>query len=119
MRPLSAAIASLLLCIPGLGKADELLYFYRHDCAACVKFQSEMGDIYERSYLAATVRLEPVLADGQDYVTSAGERINVQELVPSFVLIKEGREVGRIQGYTLRSRFWLQLQALVKRSQRR
>jgi hypothetical protein len=84
--------------------AAELVMFTRDGCPWCARFEREVGPIYPRTAegRVAPLRRVEVVASG---TTVPGLREPVVA-APTFVLLDEGREVGRITGYLGDDAFW-------------
>lgn len=111
MRPsaclmLAAGLLSggLSVALAPAAAARELLMFERKGCAYCLKFDHDVAPIYEKTDEGQRAPLRRVdLSDGTpgDVVLAAPVRFT-----PTFVLVDEGREVGRITGYASDEAFW-------------
>ncbi len=100
---MALAAALSILSLQG-GVAAELLMFTRPGCPWCARFEKEIAPVYP---LTAEGRLAPlrrieVEAGGVDDAQLASPVI----AVPTFVLVAEGREIGRITGYQNDGTFW-------------
>lgn len=106
---LRAFVAAAFLTLPAILSptatiAAELVMFTRDGCPWCTRFDREVGPIYPKTAegrLAPLRRVE-VVAGG---TTMAGLNEPVVA-APTFVLMDEGREVGRITGYLGDDAFW-------------
>lgn len=89
---------------PVVASAAELVMFTRDGCPWCARFEREVGPIYLRTAegRVAPLRRVEVVAGG---TTMPGLREPVVA-APTFVLVDEGREVGRITGYLGDDAFW-------------
>jgi thioredoxin-related protein len=91
-----AVIVALALSATG-SRTAELVMFERAGCVWCARFNAEIAPIYgktEESQIAPLRRVDlnrPLPAD------LAG--IDPGAFTPTFVVVKEGREIGRIRGY--------------------
>jgi thioredoxin-related protein len=77
--------------------AMELVVFEHPDCAYCPAFRNNVAQRYQASPQAAEAPLRFV-----DVTTSDSNRYGLVmpiRMVPTAVLIKDGREVDRIAGY--------------------
>ncbi|MBN8914128.1 MAG: thioredoxin fold domain-containing protein [Rhizobiales bacterium] len=111
MRPSACLMLAAGLLAGGLcvalapaASARELLMFERKGCAYCLKFDHDVAPIYEKTDEGQRAPLRRVdLSDGtpRDVVLAAPVRFT-----PTFVLVDEGREVGRITGYASDEAFW-------------
>jgi hypothetical protein len=78
-------------------RAAELVMFERPGCAWCARFNAEIAPIYgktEESQAAPLRRVDlgrPLPADLSG--------IDPGAFTPTFVVLQEGREIGRIRGY--------------------
>jgi hypothetical protein len=107
----------LLAASPMAARASEgprLVMLERHDCPWCVRWHREVG---ARAWNASDLGLRAPLrlvdvARGlpQDLAFLPEWRVT-----PSFVLVAEGRELGRITGYQGELFFWQAAEALVAR----
>lgn len=99
----SGLVAFILAIWPaGPLLAAELVMFERSGCIWCVRWHSEIGGIYDRTpeglrapLRRVGVRDEPGFALEQPVI-----------FTPTFVLVENGREVGRITGYPGQDAFW-------------
>ncbi|MFG1223264.1 thioredoxin fold domain-containing protein [Xanthobacter autotrophicus DSM 597] len=96
--------AGLSVAFAPAASARELLMFERKGCAYCLKFDHDVAPIYEKTEEGQRAPLRRVdLSNGTpgDVVLAAPVRFT-----PTFVLVDEGREVGRIIGYASDEAFW-------------
>lgn len=96
--------AGLSVAFAPAASALELLMFERKGCAYCLKFDHDVAPIYEKTEEGQRAPLRRVdLSNGTpgDVVLAAPVRFT-----PTFVLVDEGREVGRIIGYASDEAFW-------------
>ncbi|MFG1228298.1 thioredoxin fold domain-containing protein [Xanthobacter wiegelii] len=96
--------AGLSVAFAPAASARELLMFERKGCAYCLKFDHDVAPIYEKTEEGQRAPLRRVdLSQGTpgDVVLAAPVRFT-----PTFVLVDEGREVGRIIGYASDEAFW-------------
>ena len=109
---LLVALAGLCLST-SVAFAAQLLVFERAGCRWCKTFDREIAPIYEKSSEGKRAPLRriditrPMPAD-LGFVT-------VERLTPVFVLVDDGREIGRIRGYPGEEHFWGLLGALMRR----
>lgn len=94
-------------------RAAELVMFEQAGCAWCEAFDSEIGSIYDKTEDGLRAPLRRV------DITQARPRdlafIEIERLTPLFVLVDNGREIGRIRGYGGREMFWTQLYMLMQK----
>ena len=101
-RPYLIAFCLALLALPA--SAAELLMYRRAGCPWCLAWDKEVGPVYPKAEIARRAPLRMVDLD-------AGASAHVEltrpiRYTPTFVLARDGREVGRIEGYPGDSFFW-------------
>ena len=102
---------------PGEARSAELLMFERSGCPWCLRWDREVSATYPRTPEGALAPLRRVNLD-QGQPTDVNLSLPVR-FTPTFVLIDQGREVGRIIGYMDESTFWGLLTKLVQDHQKR
>jgi len=112
MRRLLSLLACLLL-LAAPAAAAELVLLERHDCPWCRRWWREVGPAWDRSDLGQRAPLRRVdvtqpLPDELGFLRTA-------RFTPTFVLVAEGRELGRIIGYQGELFFWQQAEVLLRR----
>jgi hypothetical protein len=110
------AFAALLLGLASLtspAQAAELVAFERAGCVRCLAWEHDIAPIYpktEEGRQAPLRRVDIAEPRPADLVGVGGVKYT-----PTFVLISEGREIGRIVGYTSDEFFWSELHELLAR----
>jgi len=129
MRMLVCALAaSLLVALAGHGlgtaavdatasgpRPMELVVFEHPDCMSCLAFRSRIAPRYQASPQAAEAPLRFV-----DIAKTDADRLALKSpitMVPTAVLMREGREVGRIVGYWSPDNFFKMVAYLVGRAE--
>lgn len=92
----------------------ELLVFERADCSWCEAFRREISPRYSKSTAASDAPLRFVDIDKAD-LTQLRLRSRLTVL-PTAVLMKDGTEVDRIQGYTGPEIFFSLMPVLMERA---
>jgi thioredoxin-related protein len=108
-----AAIAVAVL-LPPTARAAELILVERAGCPVCVRWNREIAPIYPKT-------LEGVRAPLHRVDIAEADRLGLAEPVrftPTFVIVDDGQEVGRITGYSNDDMFWGLLGRLVERLDR-
>ena len=93
-------------------RAAELVMFQQAGCVWCEVFDREIAAVYDKTDEGARAPLRRVniaAALPPDLAFIAVER-----LTPLFVLVENGREIGRIRGYPGEEHFWGLLGVLIK-----
>jgi hypothetical protein len=115
-RPTAWLFGILLFLLTSTpGYAAELIMFERAGCPWCEAFDREIAPVYPKTTTGQFAPLRRVnihAALPPDLAFIAVER-----LTPLFVLVDNGREIGRIRGYPGESHFWGLLDAMVERAQ--
>ena len=102
---LALAISSLASAAPL--KAAELIMFEQAGCVWCAKWNSEIAPAYAKSAEGKIAPLRRVDIHAPMPDDLAG--IRVERFTPTFVLVENGEEIGRMRGYTGDEFFWFLL----------
>lgn len=105
-RPaLFAAMAVLLACLPATAaRAAELLMVTRPHCPYCKLWEIQVGSIYDRTRESSLAPLQRMKIED---ISSSAYVFNEPVLyTPTFILLDENVEVGRIVGYADEAAFW-------------
>ena len=94
-------------------RAAELVMFEQAGCVWCEAFNREIAPVYAKTDEGKRAPLRRVDIDKTTPKDLAF--IEVERLTPLFVLIDNGREIGRIRGYPGEDHFWGLLGVLLKR----
>ena len=106
-------IAAIFLALPSGARATELVMFEQAGCVWCEAFDSEIGSIYGKTADGLRAPLRRV--DITQVPPADLAFIQIERLTPLFVLVDNGREIGRIRGYGGRDMFWTQLYMLMQK----
>ncbi len=109
----AAFLAGVLWC--GMAQAAELVMFEQAGCVYCQRWEREVGSLYERTDEARALPLRRV--DIRDQKMSGITLASPVRFTPTFVVADNGREIGRITGYSNDNAFWGLLDALVAKLQ--
>ncbi|AWM00530.1 thioredoxin [Bradyrhizobium amphicarpaeae] len=96
-------IAVLLALTVGLAlpatasRAAELVMFERPGCTWCARFNAEIAPIYGKTDESRAAPLRRIDLNSRLPADLAG--IDPGPFTPTFVVVQEGREIGRIRGY--------------------
>ena len=110
---ISLALLGALVALPL--RAQELVMFEEKGCVWCARWDREIAPIYPKTPEAEMAPLRRVDLDAP--LPDDLERIDRIAYTPTFVLLHEGREVGRIEGYPGEDFFWGLLGLLLDRIQ--
>ncbi|MGV3633248.1 MAG: thioredoxin family protein [Pseudorhodoplanes sp.] len=89
----------------------ELVMYRRAGCPYCLAWDREIGPVYPKTEIGKTLPLRQVHLDrGKD---SSVELKSPIRYTPTFVLVEDGREKARIEGYPGEFFFWGVLEKLL------
>jgi hypothetical protein len=91
----------------------ELLMFDDAGCPWCARWRAEVGPGYSKSPEGRRAPLRTIGLRGG--VPSGIKLLGPVRATPTFVLVEDGREVGRITGYGGPDFFWSMLDELMKK----
>jgi hypothetical protein len=115
MHRLTGTALALLLAIIAfapVASASELLMFRRAGCPWCATWDREVGPIYGRTEVGRNIPIRFVeLGRAGDMQVALASPVR---FTPTFVLVEDGREVGRIEGYPGADFFWGLLEGLLQ-----
>ena len=104
--------ALLLIFLPSLALADvRLLMAEQAGCIYCERWDAEIAPAYPKTAEGAAAPLQryDLRAGPPDGVALARRVI----FTPTFVLVEDGREVARMEGYAGDEFFWFQLRRML------
>jgi hypothetical protein len=99
--------------MPTPATATELLMFEEAGCPWCIKWNREVGPAYPRSPEGKRAPLHRL--DIRAALPAGIQLDRPVRATPTFVLIEDGREVGRITGYPGPDFFWSLLEEMMKK----
>ena len=111
-------LASLFfaLSLATASPAAELVMFEQKGCVWCQRFDREIAPAYDKTREGKRAPLRRL--DIAQPVPSDLGFIRRERFTPVFVLVDEGREIGRIRGYPGDTFFWGLLANLIERLDR-
>jgi thioredoxin-related protein len=91
----------------------ELIVYERQGCAWCARWDQEIAPIYPKADIG---RLAPFRRIDVDRKSATDPVLDDPvRFTPTFVLLRAGKEVGRITGYHNDAFFWGLLESMVER----
>lgn len=108
LASLSGVIFLMVLTQP---RAAELIMFQQSGCAWCETFDREIAPIYPKTAEGLRAPLRRI--DIDTAIPPDLSFIGVERLTPLFILVDNGREIGRIRGYPGEDHFWGLLGVLI------
>jgi hypothetical protein len=104
-----SAFCAIFVLVSAVGAA-ELVMYRRDGCPYCARWDREIGPIYAKTEISRRAPIRMInLSRDRDLPINRGPVI----FTPTFVLIENGREVGRMEGYTGDEFFWVRLANLL------
>ncbi|NQW01009.1 MAG: hypothetical protein HQ483_14990 [Rhodospirillales bacterium] len=100
-------------CLAWQTQAAELVMFDSPACSYCEQWDEEISGIYPLTDEGRRAPLRRVSV--HDEMPADLARIGAVVYTPTFVLVDDGREVGRISGYPGEDFFWGFLESLIAR----
>ena len=113
MRRLASLAASVAALAAWPAAAAELLMFEEAGCGWCERWNEDIGGIYAITEEGKRAPLRRI--DISDPLPEGVELKMRARFTPTFVLIEDGREVGRIEGYPGPDFFWPLLDRLLEK----
>ncbi|MEL7280690.1 MAG: hypothetical protein AAFY35_07115 [Pseudomonadota bacterium] len=112
---LKALIVTLVSCMPVLATADTVLLMAEEDgCHWCAKWTEEIAHIYPKTAEGRTAPLRRYDLHSETPDVTFDRRVLY---TPTFILVQDGREVGRIEGYPGEDFFWALLTQMFDRAE--
>lgn len=94
----------LLSTLPFAAKADTVLLMAEEQgCFWCAKWNEEIAHIYPKTEEGRAAPLQKYDLHGESPDVEFAKRVH---FTPTFILVQDGREVGRIEGYPGEDFFW-------------
>lgn len=96
-------VAAFFLTASG-AQALELVMFERAGCGWCDRWNRDVGPVYDKTEEGKRAPLRRVDLDrGSDPGFALGRPVRY---TPTFVVVDQGREIGRVTGYLSDDAFW-------------
>lgn len=109
LKGLLVVFALMASALPAV--SAELVMYRRAGCPYCLTWDREIGPIYPKTDIGKSLPLRQVHLDrGKD--TSVELKSPVR-YTPTFVLVEDGKEKARIEGYPGDFFFWARLEKLM------
>lgn len=101
---LIACLALAANLMPVSARAAELVMFDSAGCIYCQRWERDVGRLYDKTAEAKILPLRRI-----DISRQSASGVSLSEPVhytPTFVVVDQGREVGRIEGFSSDDQFW-------------
>lgn len=113
MARIVTAIAAVLAALSGAARAESrLLMLEEPGCMWCKRWNEEVGVIYHKTDEGRRAPL--IRADIRDKLPEGMSLKSRAQFTPTFVLLQDGHEIGRLEGYPGEAFFWGMLGELLK-----
>jgi thioredoxin-related protein len=101
---LSLTLSASLSAMSVQAEEMRLLMFEEVGCHWCAKWNSKIGPIYPKTAEGRAAPLQRI--DIHDGIPASITLKSRPQFTPTFVVIRKGREIGRIEGYPGEDFFW-------------
>jgi hypothetical protein len=112
-RSLAGTILAAALVLSAPTDAAELVYVFEPGCPYCRLWDREIAPVYPKTAEGKQAALLPL--DRRDPALAELKLAGPVRYTPTFVLVNEGVELGRIEGYPGEDFFWSRLDGLLER----
>lgn len=115
MKRISWLVVAAVLAVqaPGIAVAAELIYFHSESCSVCEQWDEDVGQLYDKTIEAKRLGLRRLSV--HDDPPADLSFIKGVIYTPTFVVVEDGREVGRMVGYITDYFFWERVGKLINR----
>ena len=105
LKSFSIALAAILMWLPSTSQAETyLLMAEEHGCVWCERWNKEISHIYPKTAEGKAAPLVRYNLNGESPANVTFVRR--VHYTPTFILVEDGQEVGRIEGYPGEDFFW-------------
>ncbi len=111
MTRLAAALLLAFACLPSMATAAELVLVEVKGCVYCIRFNKQMAGPYQASEIGRKVPLRRV--NLMERWPADLQAVDRPPYTPVFILVEDGREVGRFNGYVNARQFHRDLRRLL------
>jgi len=117
-RPVKTFLFAALAAVAAAtaAPAAELVMFEQAGCAWCIRWNKEIGPAYPNTPEGRIAPLRRV--DIHEPLPDDLAGIRKERFTPTFVLVENGEEVGRMRGYTGDEFFWFLLAEMLQKLDR-
>jgi thioredoxin-related protein len=115
VRPMKSILLAVSLSLSAVcAQAEEmrLLMFEEAGCYWCGKWNGKIGPIYPKTIEGRTAPLQRI--DIHAGIPASIKIKSRPQFTPTFVVIREGLEIGRIEGYPGEDFFWALLEQILQ-----
>jgi len=109
---LSAALTVLVVLISSPVLAADLVMVEAPGCVYCIEWKKTIGPIYPKTQAGQFAPL--ITVDKSEPAPFAGGYTTPIVFTPTFILVDDNQEIGRIQGYPGEDFFWALLEQMLQ-----
>lgn len=113
IRLVMAALAAAFLLAGPAPAQVKLLMFQQEGCPWCAKWNAAIAPIYPKTAEGKEAPLQRL--DIHNPLPAGLALKGMPQVTPTFVLVQDGKELGRIQGYPGPDFFWALLDELLRK----
>lgn len=108
----STLLMTVLIAIPAKPvTAAELIMFEQKGCVWCARFNAEIAPAYSKTEEGQMAPLRRV--DIHEPIPEDLKELTIDRFTPTFVIVEDGKEIGRIRGYPGDEFFWFLINGLI------
>jgi len=107
------AFATVLIALAVPARTAELIMFEQDYCEYCERWNEEVGVVYHKTSEGKRAPLRRL--DIHENLPGDISHVTTGAFTPTFVLMEEGKEIGRIRGYPGEDFFWGLLGQMLKK----
>ncbi|MDA0885829.1 MAG: thioredoxin family protein [Bacteroidetes bacterium] len=105
-------ILFLLLFLSKVSHAEKLYMLTDKNCLYCMVWEKEIGKIYPKTDISKQYPLSRVYVNND--IENLKQKIFNTNLTPTFVFVKDNKEIGRIEGFSNPEMFWWQVDEIIE-----
>ena len=88
-----------------------MLMITNKNCLYCIIWEKQIGKIYPKTDIAKKFPLQRI--EVKNFINYKKYDLKKTNITPTFILIKNTKEKGRIKGYTNPEMFWWQVDEIM------
>lgn len=105
-------LGAALIAVPALAAEYQLVMYEQNGCHFCERWLTEIGPAYPKT---AEGQIAPLrMVNIHDAPPADLAPVTYPVFTPTFVLMENGAEVGRIEGYAGEELFWWMMATLIR-----
>lgn len=113
LKIIMTGLLGVFLTTAQLGAEVRLMMVEEHGCPWCERWKAEIGPIYPKTSEGRIAPLFTVMI--HDPLKENITLLSPPVFTPTFILLNDGQEIGRIEGYQSDEFFWWFMQTMIKK----